>query len=217
MLRATLAIALAITTSVAFAQDTHHQNLAVGDRAIGMGGAFTGLATDEAAAWYNPAGLAFLRGDTVSGSLLLHAFERIRVGSGELRLRHPRQSSFPLYATGMIRLGDEVEGRHRHALGVVVYRPLQIRRRFELEVTAPDGAPSTLFIDREEHETDVGMSWASRLANRFAIGATVLLTIEQFGHREFLTDVAEGSADLVLRNSQLPLVSRRSPGGSGSL
>ncbi len=206
-----LGLAIALSQSIpsivatTFAQDTHHQNLAVGDRAIGMGGAFTGLATDEAAAWYNPAGLAFLQGDTVSGSLLLHAFERVRIGSGELRLRHPRRSSFPLFATGMIRIGDEVDGRHRHALGVVVYRPLQIRRRFELEVAAPDGTPSTLFIDREEHETDVGMSWASRLSRGFSLGATVLLTIEQFGHREFLTDVAEGASDVVLRNSRLEI------------
>ena len=205
MFRWALACAL-LAAPIAHAQDTHHQNLAVGDRAIGMGGAFTGLATDQAAAWYNPAGLAFLQGDTVSGSLLLHAFERIRVGdSGELRLRHPRRSSFPLFATGMVRLGEEVEGSHRHALGIVVYRPLQIRRRFELEVTSPAGAPSTLFIDREEHETDVGLSWASRLAPRFSIGATVLLTIEQFGHREFLTDVADGSSDVVLRNSRLEI------------
>ncbi|MEM9068629.1 MAG: hypothetical protein AAGE52_08990 [Myxococcota bacterium] len=193
-------------SSAVAAQDTHHQTLAVGDRALGMGGAFTGLATDQAAAWYNPAGLAFLEGDTLSGSLLLHAFEDIRLAGGELRLGQKRRSNFPLFATGVLRVGrDREEGRH--AFGVIVLRPLQVTRRFELAVRGPGGDPSTLFVDTTEHQTLFGFMWASRLTQRFAIGASLMTTIRRFEHRESVIAVMNGAADTSIRSGLTEVVS----------
>ncbi|MEM1416695.1 MAG: hypothetical protein AAGH15_17415, partial [Myxococcota bacterium] len=189
---------LAFAAAPAQAQNTHHQTLAFGDRSLGMGGAFTGLATDQGAAWYNPAGLAFLERDSVSGSLLLHAFEYLRYDGGDLDLETTRRPTFPLFATGVVGVGQrgESHGRHQHAVGIVVVRPLQLRRRFEAEAETALGEPAQLLIDRVHHQTWFGPSWASQLTPRFSIGASLLATVNTFEHREVLigTTAVAGAA-----------------------
>lgn len=173
--------------TVASAQNVYHQTLAFGDRALGMGGAFTGLATDHGAAWYNPAGLAFLESDAISGSFLLHAFEKLTFEGDELRLETTRRPTFPLYATGVVGVGRRDEaGRHRHAIGIVVVRPLQQRRRLEAQVDPMAGVPAEILIDRVHHLTWFGPSWASQVSRRFGIGASLLATVSTFEHREVL-------------------------------
>ncbi len=184
---APLALLGALLATPASAQNVHHQTLAFGDRALGMGGAFTGLATDHGAAWYNPAGLAFLETDAISGSFLLHAFENLTFEGDELRLETTRRPTFPLYATGVVGIGPrDHAGRHRHAVGIVVVRPLQQRRRLEAQVDPAAGMPAEILIDRVHHLTWFGPSWASQLTPRFGFGASLLATVSTFEHREVL-------------------------------
>ncbi|RYZ71254.1 MAG: hypothetical protein EOP09_04915 [Proteobacteria bacterium] len=52
-------LALAILTlsgASAYADQFHYHNLVVGERAMGLGGAFTAVADDASAIVYNPAG-----------------------------------------------------------------------------------------------------------------------------------------------------------------
>ncbi len=51
--------------SIALAQ-ANYQPFPLGERAVGLGGAFTGLADDESGSFYNPAGPAFAKGDSLS-------------------------------------------------------------------------------------------------------------------------------------------------------
>ena len=44
-------------TARAFAGESHYNHYAVGERAGGMGGAFTALADEATGAYYNPAGI----------------------------------------------------------------------------------------------------------------------------------------------------------------
>ena len=50
------------------AEINHQKNFLVGDRAALMGGAYSAVSDDAAGAFYNPAGIAFAYGDSVSGS-----------------------------------------------------------------------------------------------------------------------------------------------------
>lgn len=61
-------LALGLTSSPALADLFHYNNLLIGDRAIGLGGAFTAVADDASGVYYNPAGLAFALNNDVSGS-----------------------------------------------------------------------------------------------------------------------------------------------------
>ena len=63
-----LILSLTLTNLQLKADQFHYQNILVGDRAIGMGGAFTGVSDDASGVFYNPAGLAFGLANDVSGS-----------------------------------------------------------------------------------------------------------------------------------------------------
>lgn len=62
-------VSLAIGLSTAAMADVfHNSNLLVGDRAVGLGGAFCAISDDASGVYYNPAGLAFAISSDVSGS-----------------------------------------------------------------------------------------------------------------------------------------------------
>ena len=63
-----IAIILWLAGGVLYADENHFKNVLVGDRAATMGGAFIGISDDSSGGYYNPAGLAFGVGDSISGS-----------------------------------------------------------------------------------------------------------------------------------------------------
>jgi hypothetical protein len=63
------------------ADDAHHRSNLLGDRALGMGGAWTGLADDPSAAYYNPAGLGTAARRSLSASMQLDGFEHVKIDS----------------------------------------------------------------------------------------------------------------------------------------
>ena len=65
-----LILALGVTTNVSAA--------IIGDRALGMGGAFVALTDDPSAIWYNPAGLAWISGDLLTLSGNAYTFQKLR-------------------------------------------------------------------------------------------------------------------------------------------
>jgi hypothetical protein len=54
--------------SHAFADQYHYHNMIVGERAMGLGGAFVAVSDDASGVVYNPAGLAFALSSDISGS-----------------------------------------------------------------------------------------------------------------------------------------------------
>ena len=54
--------------SVVHADPFHYNNVIIGERAQGMGGAYTAISDDASGVFYNPAGLAFAQSNDISGS-----------------------------------------------------------------------------------------------------------------------------------------------------
>ena len=61
-------VALFLGLPTATADQFHYNNVPVGTRAVGMGGAFGGVADDASGVYYNPAGLAFALSNDIQGS-----------------------------------------------------------------------------------------------------------------------------------------------------
>jgi long-chain fatty acid transport protein len=59
---------LALVSSAASADQMHYRNVVTGERAQGLGGAYTGVADDASGVFYNPGGLAFAQSNDISGS-----------------------------------------------------------------------------------------------------------------------------------------------------
>jgi long-chain fatty acid transport protein len=57
-----------VVGSSAFADQFHYRNFIMGDRAVGLGGAYAGVSDDASGVIYNPAGLAFALSNDISGS-----------------------------------------------------------------------------------------------------------------------------------------------------
>ena len=55
--------------ATAMADDFHYTNLLIGDRASGMGGAYTAVSDDATGLYYNPAGIAYTMGRSFSASV----------------------------------------------------------------------------------------------------------------------------------------------------
>jgi long-chain fatty acid transport protein len=53
----------------AHADEFHYNNILIGDRASGMGGAYTAVSDDPSGMFYNPAGIAYAKGKSMSASV----------------------------------------------------------------------------------------------------------------------------------------------------
>jgi len=60
-----------------FADQYHYNNIIVGDRAMGLGGAYCAVADDASGVVYNPAGLAFSLSNDVQGSATAFSSKRV--------------------------------------------------------------------------------------------------------------------------------------------
>jgi len=55
--------------SLAHADEYHYNNILIGDRSSGMGGAYTAISEDPSGLYYNPAGIVYATGNNLSGSM----------------------------------------------------------------------------------------------------------------------------------------------------
>lgn len=63
-------------TSISYADEYHYNNIIIGDRAAGMGGAYTSVSDDPSGLYYNPAGIVFAFGRSLSGGA--HAYHVVQ-------------------------------------------------------------------------------------------------------------------------------------------
>lgn len=66
---APLLVSLLVVTGSAYADSNHYVNMLVGDRDAGMAGAYTAVADDPSGLYYNPAGVVYAPGSSLSGSM----------------------------------------------------------------------------------------------------------------------------------------------------
>ena len=63
-----LLIFIGFSTTSLYADDAHYKNMLIGERAATMGGSYVAISDDSTGCYYNPAGIAYAVGDSLSGS-----------------------------------------------------------------------------------------------------------------------------------------------------
>ena len=130
---AALALALPLA-STGRADDAHYQDFAVGARGAMLGGAYTAIADDSSALYFNPAGLVDVDRANVSIATSLYGFDRqltyaknvdpprllreldkYPLSAGEINI-------IPASTGAALALGPAIDGKYRHAVaaGLVV-------------------------------------------------------------------------------------------------
>lgn len=107
-----LLLVSALTATSAWSQ-ANYQAIPMGERAVGMGGAFTALSNDESGAYYNPAGPAFTRSNSLSLNINLYGlvFGRVEspIGGNPTSVNYSTLNLIPATSSSLFHLGSGTE------------------------------------------------------------------------------------------------------------
>ncbi len=169
------------------ADDTHYQNILAGERGTGMGGAYTAIADDPSATWYNPAGLVDVPGTTLTASLAIYG---VQAGSGSTVLVAP-SSSFPGQVensvSGLLQQVITIpglagsahtfgpldsQGRHKEAWGISVMVLDDSAINESQTTTTPTSLQENAQTSYDE-TTFLGFGYAYRVSDPVALGVSL--------------------------------------------
>ncbi len=102
-------------TCPVYAGPYHFSDILVGDRAMGLGGAFGGVADDSSALYYNPAGLAYAPSSTLSSAVNAFQYtnrEYRNLFAGKDSFYEKSSDIIPSFTGGVIDLKKFSDGLH---------------------------------------------------------------------------------------------------------
>lgn len=176
---------LVMYSTHAFSDQFHYQNFIIGDRAIGMGGAYAGVADDASSIHYNPAGAAFALSNDISGSanVLYNRNLTYKKAIAGRDFSEKSAGTVPSFFGGLIKLDHVMDGL---SLSWGLYSTdsnLKDQDDFYENITlssfsCADGAESQpLILDRfhrtvnaRESSDYISAALSGRINNRLAIG-----------------------------------------------
>jgi len=185
-------LAFVLVASGARADDTHYRAIPIGAHAIGLGGAFTGVADDASAAYFNPAGLALGGTFGLAGGLTINAWERLDLRrafeqpDGVATATTKQGRTVPIFIGAALKFGpkDNFE-RKKFALGLSVLEPIFGSAGFFFAFkTDPLALTDTYRVNTNDRGTWYGLSFASRLDLKQSIGASLYLSVRKLNHLE---------------------------------
>ncbi len=179
-------ISLVILVGQATADEFHYTNYLIGDRASGMGGAYTAVADDASGLYYNPAGIVYTQGRSLSASVNAYnkttkKYEQVIGGNGWER----KSSSLLPNFFGVI----QPIGRYRIGLSYAVPDSIQ-ENQDQTFYDLPSkfvGITATQYIinfKNEDNTYNFGPSIAVDIDKDFAAGLT--LYYHQRTHQQIL-------------------------------
>ena len=173
-----LLIAMVLLAAPARADEYNYQNLLVGTRSSGMGGADVAFADSVTGAYYNPAGIVDAEARLVSVDLKAYRLDlggvtdvKVVEGQGG-KASGLKLSSFPLNFGLITRLGSAA-GLDDHTLAFNFFAEDSEVGGARIDVRIPGVADLYLRVRQKDHETlRFGPAWAARLGD-FSFGAAI--------------------------------------------
>lgn len=220
------ALALLLATS-AGADPTNYQKYVIGERALGMAGAYTAAADDSMAIYYNPGALPFADASTVSGSKSVYASERRIIRNGfvpdfgsskdAVDLDTTTDLSWPSTLTLMIGFGKKNPKGNavRHAVGFAMLVPdqedYQFRAKHKGEGTFPE--TQTYYLSESYRTVWTGVAYAVKPIRNWGFGLSGFFSNYKYSRRfdnntfnppyDTSTCSADGCGDLEITESLL--------------
>ena len=198
--------------SSSYGDDTHHQDYPLGSRAVGLGGAFTALASDASGIFYNPAGLVDASRNSVSISSNLYGveiaveenlFEAVGESLVDIESIAAELNIIPNSAgyVGTTKKRDH-RGRHVHSYGWGVFVPSF--RGVSIQTSTPDKQFSYRrdLLDREFHSA---AAYAYRFAEDWSFGISAVANFRQLKDFEENTSLDSSGDSDVFSTSQTSL------------
>lgn len=175
--------------SRADAQGLYYRSIPIGERGIGMGGAYTAIADDPSATYYNPAGLMVGGQFSILGSLSSIVFTRQVIDDafespfGVEDFRSSSSTTLPHFVGTTVKFGKQRFGDHRWA---VAYSSFEVaRERFGASFNEIQQNGSADLRLNDDYRTRYwGVSIATRIKKNVAIGLSGFLANQNYNYNE---------------------------------
>jgi hypothetical protein len=184
------ALCVCASSTRAQAQQVPYENQLVGERSLGLAGAFVGVADDASAIFHNPAGTATIPTSAVSASLWAVARGTRTVQNGyqtalgESDLSDAGPFSVPMFLAGVIKVGDKsADGVRPHALGAAMFTPLQDDYRF-VDQLDDSASVDHLEVRHSDNARWYGLSYGYRPHYGLSFGLSAFYAGRSLSHDE---------------------------------
>jgi long-chain fatty acid transport protein len=171
---------LATTFGLAHADSYHYENILVGERAAGMGGAYTAVSDDPSGLYHNPGGIVYSQGNNLSASAnAYHASRKTYDKATSDGRDWKREASvvLPNFFGVIQKVGKGKVGLSSVVPDSILEDQDQTFNRIPSLDVDGDGSPNfmdlTLNFNNEDNTTNVGLSYARELTEGLSAGLTV--------------------------------------------
>lgn len=183
-------LAVSAPASSTHGQALYYRSIPIGERAVGLGGAFTGLANDPSATYYNPAGMTSGGRFELLGSFSSLLLSRTKIDDAFLSpntqadFSKKTTATLPRFIGTVVRLGRAKHGRdHQFAIG---YSTLEVSREiFGDTFSEINAADSTdIRIDDRYRDRWYGVSFAAQVTRPSSVGFSIFLADQSLSYTE---------------------------------
>ena len=201
---ATIVVAILLECSFAAnrstAQSLYYRTIPIGERAIGLGGAFTGVANDPSAAYYNPAGIMQGGRFQLLGSFSSLVFSRKTIENAfdspnaDADFTAKRTSTIPRFIGTVVKFGRKRFGDHQFALA---YSTLEVdRNSFGVGLSQIEPASSfDVRLNNDYNSRWYGVSFAAQATKKTALGFTAFVAQQRGNYSEDIGLASGGTLD----------------------
>ena len=188
-------IFLSVIPTITHATDFNYQSYPIGERAAGMGGAYTALSNSPEGSFYNPAGIAFIEQDTISLSANIYHWIRgeaenaISVSGTTANLPVKSMQIIPTSTSYIkkFRLPMDKKGENEEKLNAFafsVYVPNYFAYSGDISVQGP-GVNGSISLQVSDNTILIGPSYARRITDKFSLGVSLFYHLRSFSRELF--------------------------------
>ncbi len=173
------------------AQAVYYRSIPLGERAMGMGGAYSGIANDPSATYYNPGGIVTGGRFQLMGGLSSLVFswrtvdDAFESPNAESNFDSSRTTTLPTFIGTVVRFGRQRFGDHQFALA---YSTFEVAREsFGTGLTqVVDPGSADLRLNSAYRERWYGFSFGARIMKDVSLGLSAFLSQENTDYSEEL-------------------------------